>query len=200
MDGHAKLNLVLSFSLRGLSGSVRVTVEPNLDPVRWGCGTFLPQVQLEAALGFPVCRAVVEHSGEGYMSLSGWVQLVRSGPPGRVRWELDPLALLRGLDLPFAFFGFAPMLFDAPMRQDRSVALDWAAHSFLCAVPTLGERIVVPLVGFRWGFQVCEGKISIERPSALALNAWDEHLQILQRGYPSWTFCSASTGGRISAV
>src|SRR5207302_2556838 len=183
--------LELPFKHREYSGFVHVTVEPNLDPARWGFSTLLPPEQFEMAVGFPICRATVNYSGEGYFSLFGWVQLVCSGPPGSSEWELDPLVLLSALDLPFAFFGLAPTLFDAPVRRDRTAVLHWTAHSFLCAVPgPVGEHIVTPVAAFRWGFQLRDGDISIEGPSALAVSAWNEHRPMLTRAYPSWTFRS----------
>jgi hypothetical protein len=168
---------------------VRVRIEPNLDPLRWGCGTFLSRDRLNTAIGFPVCRATVNYSGEGYLGLLGWVQVVGTASADAMRWEPDPLALLRDLDLPFAFFGFAPTLFDTPVRADLSLPTIWTAHSFLCSVPgPVGDRIVRPVVGFEWGFRSSGADIAIEEPARLNLEAWDARLEMLQDRHPTWSF------------
>jgi hypothetical protein len=57
----------------------------------------------------------------------GWIQLVRS-TDGETpdEYELDPLALFRHVDTPYAFFGIKPELFDAPFREHRR-SIRWQA-------------------------------------------------------------------------
>ena len=77
------------------------------------------------ALGLPHCQATVAYPGRGYAGMLGWIQLVRStdNASGGELFAMDPLALVGEVGHPFAFFGVAPTLFDAPARgrgQGRS--------------------------------------------------------------------------------
>jgi hypothetical protein len=183
------ISLRLGFELRDLPGWATVTVEPNKDPLRWGYGRMFPPADLAFALGFPVCRATVRYAGEGYLALMGWVQLVCTGPPGRPVCEFDPLLPFADLDLPYAFFGIAPELFDLPSREQRTTDLVWQARSFLCA-PTgsLVGREIGPVTAFSWGFELREARVLVKGPAPLPLTAWNEHVDALQRSCPSWRF------------
>src|SRR5687768_42614 len=117
----------IPFRLRSAAGTVEVDLVPNNHPVELGCGLLAGSVPARAAYGFPVCTATIRHPAQGYAAACGWIQLVRSsdGGPG---FELDPLALFRGIDTPYAFFGVKPVLFDAPFRPG-SEDLEWEARS-----------------------------------------------------------------------
>jgi hypothetical protein len=66
----------------------------------------------------------------------------------------DPFRLYKRAPQPYCWYGHTPALFDAPSRDSRR-PLDWLAHSFLAVSPLRGERrVVTPLLGFAWGFQV----------------------------------------------
>jgi hypothetical protein len=115
----------LDFRLHDASGSIEVVVEPNKNPESLAKPPF--------AKDFPVCAATVTYAGEGYKAAMGWVQLVRStdGGSGGRAFELDQFEPLGPSAHPFCFFGFAPVLFDAPARPSRE-DLDWSAETFLC--------------------------------------------------------------------
>jgi hypothetical protein len=188
------MTLEVPFEHRGLAGRLAASVRRNEDPARWGYRAEDFGEHIELATGFPVCHAVVDHSGQGYDRLMGWVQIVWSGPPGGAAGEFDPWATFDKLDLPYCWFGFAPDLFDGPFRGDRTADLDWEAHSWLCAPPaSLIGREVAMLAGFRWGFQLRAGQIAVFGPSPLENLAWDRDLPILWRRCPSWRFITAET-------
>lgn len=179
----------MPFEHRGRRGTIRAVVQPTEDPARWGLRTEDFGEHLRLATGFPACLAVVDHPAQGYDRLMGWVQVVWSGPAGRRAGEFDPWAAFADLDLPYCWFGFAPELFDAPFRGDRSRDLDWEAHSWLCTSPgSLVSREVAVLAGFRWGFQIRAGEVVIAGPSALESLTWNGDLPILERRCPSWRF------------
>jgi hypothetical protein len=182
-------SLRLSFSARGTSSTVNVSVLPNLDPAALGCPLLDPSLRPDAAYGYPVCRAEVATELDGYAAAFGWIQLVRStDAPGPDEFGLDPLALFRDVATPFAFFGIKPLLFDAPFRQDR-YPLRWEARAFLCEVPDgVMTRRVTPLAGFWWGFDVAAGEVSIHAPRSLDLASWNGHLALLTAHYPDWRF------------
>jgi hypothetical protein len=113
----------LDFRLHDASGSVEVAVEPNKNPESLAQPPF--------AKDFPVCTATVTYAGEGYKAAMGWVQLVSStdGAGAWQEFEMDPFEPLGPSTHPFCFFGFAPVLFDAPARPSR-LDLDWSAETF----------------------------------------------------------------------
>jgi hypothetical protein len=172
----------LDFSLRGVPGSVDVAVEPNTDPEVLGCPTF--------ARGFPVCTATVTYAEKGYKAALGWVQLVRStdNASAGAEFEMDPFEPLGPTPHPFCFFGFSPVLFDAPARRSRE-DLEWSAETFLCFVPTPADgREARAILGFRWGFTIREEAISLSSPSLLGPEEWNKHRAFLEREHPSWAF------------
>jgi hypothetical protein len=174
----------LDFFLRGAPGSVEVDVEPNTDPEALGCPAF--------ARGFPVCTASVTYAEKGYRAALGWVQLVSStdDASGGKEFEMDPFELLGPSPHPFCFFGFAPVLFDAPARRSRE-DMDWRAETFLCFVHTEAvSRETRAILGFRWGFGVRERAISLTPPTRLAPAEWNKHRAFLRREHPSWSFAS----------
>lgn len=177
-------SLELPFTARGHDGSVVVSLSENRDPDGLGSD---PQ-----ALGFPVCRATVEFALDGYLGLVGWVQLAgtfASATNSERSFEIDPLQVFEDVDMPFAFFGLRPQLFDAPSRRDLTRDLDWLAHSFLCVAPT-GPMVkeVQAVLGFSWGFRIVRGRVEITRPRELDARDWRAHLPLLRRRYPTWAF------------
>ncbi|MEO3742879.1 hypothetical protein [Plantactinospora sp. B5E13] len=165
-------------------GRVTVEVVPNTDPVTIG--------KDERDHGMPVCTASVEFSARGYRSLLGWVQLVRE--PGTTdRFEVDPFDLFADSSAPFAWYGFRPVLFDAPSRW-RSGVVRWRAHTFLTIGPwDIDRRLVVPLVGFSWGYrQDPEEPPRLSPLRLLGPTDWDSHRAYLAERYPTWTFGEGS--------
>jgi hypothetical protein len=194
----------LDFLLRDLPGHVDVNVAPVDD--REAVGAW------PAAYGLPACEATVSYPGQGYNSLFGWVQLVRStdNSSGGLAFEMDPFDILGNVSYPFGFFGIKPTLFDAPSRSAEA-SVTWTAHSFLIAVnPRLSQqdmerilkmlpeeqetaamsvlRVVRALVGFSWGFTLANRQASILPAEALDGEAWNAHLPMLAATYPDWTF------------
>jgi hypothetical protein len=98
----------------------------------------------EGALGLANCKASIEYSANGYLSLLGWVQLVRSTDnvsQGR-QFEVDlfdPFELYARAPTSYFWYGVTPTFFDAPSRDDRA-ELDWVAHTFLATSPWRGNR------------------------------------------------------------
>jgi hypothetical protein len=174
----------LDFRLRDASGSVEVLVEPNTDPESLGCPLF--------ARDFPVCTATVAYGGKGYKAALGWVQLVRStdGASAGKAFEMDPFEPLGPSPHPFCFFGFAPVLFDAPARPKRE-DMDWTAETFLCFVAMdSNQREVRAILGFSWGFSIRSKQISLTPPVRLSAAEWNKHRPLLRREHPAWSFAT----------
>jgi hypothetical protein len=178
------VSLELDFGHLGERGRVSVTCEPNDDPESVGKGV--------EARGFPMCTATIEFPGRGYRSLLGWIQLVRStdNESSGTAFEMDPARFFEDSPAPFCFYGFAPTLFDAPSRDDRS-ELDWLAHAFLAFVPRDrgSSKAAIPLLGFSWGFRIDDrGTITLASPGRLSARDWLGHVPYLKRTYPAWKF------------
>lgn len=174
------------FTYQGHQGRVLVTAERTLSPATLGVG--------ENALGLAHCKATIDYPAGGYLGLLGWVQLVRStdnASQGR-QFEIDPFdpfGLYERAPLPYCWYGIAPTLFDAPSRDER-IPLDWVAHSFLAASPFGGDtKIVAPLLGFSWGFDITDDKdIAMKPTTVLAAADWEAHVPYLRASYPDWRF------------
>jgi hypothetical protein len=168
-------------------GRVWVEAEPNADPVAFG--------KRERERGMPVCTASVEFSARGYRALLGWVQLVRE-PSAAGGFEIDPFDLFADSGAPFAWYGIRPVLFDAPSRW-RSGVVQWQAHSFLTIGPwDVDRRLVVPLVGFAWGYdQDSEDRLQLSPVRLLGPADWNSHRHYMAKRYPAWKF---SDGGPLA--
>jgi len=180
--------LRIEFSLRGLDGVIVAALTVNTDPASLGYSLLFEGESLDAARGFPVCRASVAYPANGYAAMFGWTQMVRSTDGAGHDFEMDPIAIYRDVSTPFAWFGFLPELFDAPSRGER-YDMDWEAHSFLCVSP---DAVLTPRVqavaGFRWGFSISNADITFAEPAVLDAGTWDSHLLLLRSSYPEWTF------------
>ncbi len=118
----------------------------------------------------------------------GWVQIVgtKTDTHSDRVLEIDPLEVFQGVELPFAFYGLTPALFDAPYRSDRSRYLDWVAHSFLCFAPTHPvAKEVEAVTGFSWGFTLKDGEVEVAPIRILQLHALG--LACTSAGRPSWS-------------
>jgi hypothetical protein len=175
--------VIIPFVHDGVAGTVTVAVERVDEPEVVG--------KLPGDRGFPCCSAVIEHPGQGYRAMFGWVQLVQStdSPSNGTAFEMDPFFLFEDVPSPYAFFGIKPTLFDAPSRSKRE-PLAWLAHCFLAWTPLeLAERHVVPLAGFSWGFDIDEtGQITLRRVRELTTDDWNTHRPRLSACHPGWTF------------
>lgn len=177
----------LPFSARGKSGEVSVTLSENLDPTSVG--------SVPAATGFPMCRATVEYESSGYLAMLGWVQMVGEATPSgsELQYDTDPFILFEGIPTPYAIYGARPELFDSPYRSDRSLSLNWLAHSFLCVAPSSPfVKEVEAVVGFSWGFNMDDGELGLVGVKPLSQHDWSSHLNLLSNEYPSWEFMSGT--------
>jgi hypothetical protein len=166
----------IDFTHAGASGSVEIEVAAITDPEALGCPPH--------ARGFPYCRAAIEQDARGYADALGWIQLVDSSETS-AGFELDPFEPLGAVGHPFAFFGFAPTLFDAPSRPQRP-DMTWTADSFLAGIAD--ERQAVALLGFSWGFKIRGGEISVIAPAELDESAWTSRIPALHEACPDWDF------------
>ncbi len=150
-----------------------------------------PTVAPGHGVGLPVCTATIAYAGQGYAAAMGWVQLVQSTDCGRPDvFELDPLALFEEVNTPYAFFGMAPTLFDAPYR-DLEHDVVWRARSYLATTPdAVLTQAAVPLVAFSWGFRIAAGSVTLDPPAHLDIAHWGEHLEVLESTHPGWNFRS----------
>jgi len=181
-------NLRVPFSLRGISGLISVSVTPDADPGAIGYSLLTGGLPVDAARGFPVCRATVAYPAQGYAAMFGWAQMARSADSAPGKFEMDPLSLYRQMPTPFAWFGVRPELFDAPSRESRH-DMTWEAHSFLCVSPdAVLTRHVQAIAGFSWGFTISQHDITPAPPAMLGPEAWDSHLDLLRTDYPDWIF------------
>jgi hypothetical protein len=183
----------LPFTQQGHRGRVVVSVATTLVPAALGAR--------EGAIDLANCTATIEFAGRGYLQLLGWVQLVRSSDNafhGR-QFEMDPFdpfGLYERAPSPYCWYGIAPTLLDAPSRDERS-RLDWIAHSFLAASPLRGNRrIVTPLLGFSWGFDVADnGSVALKPVTSLTAADWEAHLPYLRGCYAEWQFTAMPIPG-----
>jgi hypothetical protein len=162
-------------------GRVEVEIRANEDPAAVGCPDY--------ARGFPTCTATIDHPEVGYDDMLGWVQLTkRSDLEGR--FEIDALELLTEVSHPFAYFGSAPTLFDAP-HTDGLENWEFLAHSFLCGRggelhPRRFE--VRAVLGFSWGLSKRGSRIEWFGPERLGAEDWNGHLPYLERAFEKWKF------------
>jgi hypothetical protein len=181
----------IEFERAGRDCAIEVEVAVNDDPEQLGCPDY--------ARGFPRCRAVISPPARGYADFLGWVQLVDSDlHPGG--FHLDYFEPLGFVPHPFAVYGFAPVLFDAPHTNLPN--WDFLAHSFLCGLgedPLDASREIDAILGFSWGFRKRAGEIEIFGPAQLGPEDWDRHRDYLRKTYPRWAFrpgFSGAAGGR----
>jgi len=177
-EGAEKLELELGDG----RARARVDLGVNDDPESYGCP--------ELARGFPVLYATVEPPGRSYKDMLGWIQVLRSEqfPEGI---SLDPLEMLskpEEVTHPFGYFGYAPTLFDAPHTPPIR-DMDWVAHTFLAGTAGIHQAFEARAgLGFRWGYRIRDGEVSVIGLSELGPDAWDAHLPFLRARCPDWSF------------
>jgi hypothetical protein len=176
----------IPFSYGGVHGVVDARCAPMADPEAFG--------KSRGDLGLPACTAVVRFPALGYWSLLGWVQLVAMGPPHQPEeWRSDPFDLFEDSTSPYAWFGVTPTLFDAPSRR-HGTSLRWRARSFLATTPwDQDERLVAPLAGFEWGYDLDPtGAVVVRHPVELPSTVWQTHLTYLRARFDRWAFLGDS--------
>ena len=176
----------IEFTWRDLKGKVLVDCFANNDIEAFGSPPW--------GEGYPVCSATVSYPAIGFNALFGWVQLVKSNDNESrgAEFEMDPLLLFFDAPSPYAWYGTNPTLFDAPSRPQR-VDMSWECHSFLATTPfdAIFEgrgRVVVPLAGFSWGFDIADETITLRDVAKLSRTDWDQHISVLRTAYEAWRF------------
>src|SRR5476649_791039 len=106
------MTLTVPFSLRDRPGSVVIEVRASSRAGDVGLDLLDDSVSPDSGVGLPVCTATVGYDPAGYGAMMGWIQVVRSSDSATpTEFELDPLALFRDVNTPYAFFGLRPTLF-----------------------------------------------------------------------------------------
>ena len=183
-------DLVIEFDVEERSGRVLVTCEPNLDPKKWGYQLLGLASPLDMARGFPVLHAQVLTKAKGYASIFGWVQVITitDQARGATQQIVDVAPQLQGLEVPYLCFGPRPALFDAP-STDAQEETNWTANTFLVASPDcVMTRLLAPLCGFSWGYEVRERGPRTLAPTKIGAPAWSAALALLRSEHPSWIF------------
>jgi hypothetical protein len=181
------------FELAARAGEVAVSYGENDDPARWGYDLLGLDFAWEVARGFPVFRADVEYTGDGYAAVFGWVQVVWMSVAGepKTRVMVDVAPQLIGSGFPYVSFGVEPTMFDAPSTTHHDVA--WIARTFLTASPDrLMTRVVAPVVGFRWGYTVKDGDVTVAALDPASDNDWLEAQAVIAAQFTDWEFLEAS--------
>lgn len=180
-------SLELPYRWNECDGRVQVEIGVNDDPDVFGGEDF--------ARGFPYCRATIEPPAIGYREMIGWVQVVERSDHGP-GFKIDLFEPLGDVPHPFAFFGYAPTLFDGPHATYRD--WDFLAHTFLCGLggklleqAVGGRREIRAVLGFQWGLSKRGDRIDSFGPEPLAVDDWNSHLPYLRRRFEQCTF---STG------
>jgi hypothetical protein len=184
------------FRLRGADGVVRVSLTRNDEPARWGWRLLGLDVPLEYIVGFPVIKATVDFSAEGYAAVLGWVQVVRyeatDEPETVVLADVAPQ--LQGLGMPYVAFGVLPTYFDSPAIAAPDA--DWRAATFLTASPdVLLSRVIEPVCGFCWGYQRSGGETEVVEATQAGDDDWLAARAELVTHYPDWEWRSGWVSG-----
>ena len=183
---------MIPFRLRGVDGQVTVQYGVNEDPVRWGYSVLeLKWFSPELVRGFPVMQATVEYPAEGYAANMGWLQVVRYvvRDPGEEERQtvFDVPPQLSETEAPYLAFGVRPTAFDAPSITAQDV--NWDADTFLVYTPdAVLSRVLRPICGFRWGYEVLGGIVEVNPLSLADPDDWRRNLSDLRRRFSTWTF------------
>jgi hypothetical protein len=187
---HASLEtLDVPFFLRGRAGMIHVSVRPNHDPEDLGHPLIAVGYDEEAFRGFPCAKATVDYDGDGPRAWMGWLQVIRRHDDGGVLTESIDASPLFGAESPLYTFGYLPTFSDCPANPSHPDG-DWAAHTFLVAVPDVARsRALAPVAAFWWGYRLTSGRPgTLFEPTVLSLQLWETHRSLLESHYPSWTF------------
>jgi hypothetical protein len=89
--------------------------------------------------------------------------------------------------MPYAAFGVRPIFFDAPSTDKKDVSFD--ADTFLVYTPNaVMTRVLRPICGFKWGYQVRDGDVLLNPLSVADASDWKRDLPDLRKRFPTWTF------------
>jgi len=186
-------HLQIPFTAHRAKGHVDVQLWRNKTPASVGLDLVIPGEDLTACIGFPVFQATPSKSLQGYGTICGWIQVVKSSDR-RYLFNDVPL-MLYGVDTLFAFFGLNAIMFDAP-GWTESRPVDWTATTFLFYLDDveLSKHIRPPVVAIRWGLNTQETPVKIKPLQEAPLTAWDDAVPFLRTHYPAWTFDKIGTG------
>jgi hypothetical protein len=188
--GSSTGEITIPFRLRGVDGRVVVGCRLNEDPERWGFQHLGLPFDIGTARGFPVIEASVDYEAEGYAAFLSWIQVVRMWTADTTEPEAscDVAPQMRGTGVPFMSFGVLPLLFDAPVITEPRVK--WRAIAFLTATPNVAmTKVIEPVCGFEWGYDVDEGEVSAVAPSVAGSDQWSAACtEVLMSEYPEWHF------------
>jgi hypothetical protein len=174
------------FELRGIGGVVSVEYHANDDPRAWGYHALNLPYDVNLARGFPVLRARIDHSAEGYGAIVGWIQVVRSG---RAEEDLfvDTPPQFADAAIPWIYWGVRPTFFDAPSTREREFR--FRAYTFLAFTPdAVISREVRPIFGLSWGYDVQDGHPSAVPLRLDGLKHWPDACEVLEPRCPGWRF------------
>jgi hypothetical protein len=186
--------LVLPFAFQGGIGEIQIQYSVTADPFAVGLDLVAIGFDEERFRGFPVVRASVSFSHEGYRAIFGWLQIITRDtvPSGELEVTVDVPPVLAETGSPLADYGYLPTMFDAPANPDHPDG-KWLAETFLVAVPDVGRsRELVALNGFRWGYQLTAGRPTSLPVEPLSSERWDHHCTMLAASYESWSFLASS--------
>ena len=147
-------------------------------------------LDLTRVAGFPVIQARSSYPSEGYGAYLGWIQVIDYLVPGEAEpvWvapDVAPQAL--DANTPYLSFGIEPTLFDAPFSDAPD--LTWRARAFLTFSPDcVISRVVEPLCGFTWGFDLDNGTVTPRELTPATTGDWEAARRVLRLRLPTWTF------------
>lgn len=65
----------------------------------------------------------------------------------------------------------------------------WVAETFLSTAPDIARtKRVMPVVGFRWGYELTDGRPTSLRPAAIGADRWNAVRKVLAAQYADWRF------------
>jgi hypothetical protein len=174
--------MIVPFQAHGYAGSIEVAYETEGDPDVIGFELIaIGYDDPERFRGFPTMTASVHYEGTGYRANFGWIQVINCR-------DVDVPPFLADTDSPFSAFGHNPTFYDAPANPDHPDGL-WVAEAFLVTAPDVARtRRLMPLVGFRWGYELTDGRPTALRPASIGSDRWDAVRKVLDAEYAGWRF------------
>jgi hypothetical protein len=174
--------MIVPFQAHGYAGSVEVAYETEGYPDVIGFDLVaIGYDDPERFRGFPVMKASVSYEGTGYRGNFGWLQVIGCE-------SVDVPPNLADTDCPYAAFGYLPSLYDAPANPDHPDG-KWLAETFLVTAPDIARsKRLMAVAGFRWGYELTDGRPTSLRPAAIGADRWNAVRKVLGAQYPGWAF------------
>jgi hypothetical protein len=180
--------MIIPFRAHGYAGSIDVAYETEGDPQVIGFDLVaVGYDDPERFRGFPVMKASLAYEGTGYRAGFGWVQVINCD-------DVDVPPNQSDVDSPFAAFGHLPTYYDAPANPDHPDG-KWLAETFLVTGPRgFRTKQIMALAGFRWGYELTDGRPTSLRPAAIGADRWNAVRKVLGAQYPGWEFLDWAGG------